>query len=97
MRWLTLAALARVLHCHRGQQRRRPKMKPLYEQRAVIETKARKLAWSGRHRSYASIRSELQSQGYEGVVKLFANEWTRSELDRICGQAQARQPVRLVH
>ena len=63
-------------------------MKRNFDQRALIETKARKLAWSGEHQSYRSIKTVLQSQGYEGVDKLFENQWTCSELNRICKQAR---------
>ena len=62
-------------------------MKRHFDQRALIETKVRKLAWSGKHQSFASIKAVLQSQGYEGLDKLF-NEWNCSELNRICDQAR---------
>jgi hypothetical protein len=63
-------------------------MRRNFDQRALIETKALKLAWSGEHQSFASIKAVLQRQGYEGVDRLFANRWTRSELDRICEKAR---------
>ena len=59
------------------------------DHRALIETRARNLARSGKHWSSASIKAALKSQGFEGVNKLFDNRWTRSELDRICEQARA--------
>ncbi len=58
-----------------------------YERLAHIETEARKLARSGQHRSYRSIEMALLGQGYREAIKVFANRWTQSELDRICQQS----------
>jgi hypothetical protein len=66
-----------------------PKMNRYLERRALIETSARSMAWSGEHRSFVSIKIILQRHGYEGVDKLFENQWTCSELNRICEQAHA--------
>jgi hypothetical protein len=61
----------------------------LQERRAYIETAARRLARSGEHFNSRSIQAALVSRGLLEANKVFANPWTRSELDRICEQAKA--------
>ena len=60
----------------------------LIERIARIETEARRLAWSGQHKSFSSIEMALLMQGYEEAPKVCANPWTRSELNRLCDQAR---------
>jgi len=57
---------------------------------AAIETTARTLARSGRYFSSASIETVLLARGVPEAHKLFANRWTRAELDRLCEQAIER-------
>jgi hypothetical protein len=58
-------------------------------ERARIETQARKLAHSGRHGGWRSIERALMSRGgFSELAYVFANKWTRFELDRLCLQAQ---------
>jgi len=57
------------------------------DQVAQIETEARKLARSGKYRSFRSIQTVLQARGLPKVPKVFANRWTCTELDRLCEQA----------
>ena len=57
-------------------------------QRARIEREARKLAHSGHHSGWRSIERALMSRSLTQLPYVFANAWTRSELDRLCGQAQ---------
>jgi hypothetical protein len=63
-------------------------MKQMSELRARLETEARKLAHSGQYRNSAAIERELVARGYPGLQKFFANQWTQSELDRLCRQAE---------
>ena len=64
-------------------------MKPDTRERlARIETEARTLARSGKYHSFTSIKNLLLAHGYPEAHKVFANRWTRSELDRLCQQAQ---------
>ena len=51
-------------------------------QRARIEREARKLAHSGHHSGWRSIERALMSRSLTQVPYVFANAWTRSELDR---------------
>jgi hypothetical protein len=61
-------------------------------QRARIESEARKLARSGQHTGWRSIeRALLDQSGFTQVPYVFANEWTRSELDRLCLEARLRR------
>jgi hypothetical protein len=61
----------------------------MHAQRAQIESEARKLARSGQHYGWRSIERALLEQGrFSQVPNVFANAWTRSELDRLCQQAQ---------
>jgi hypothetical protein len=57
------------------------------DQLARIESEARKLARSGRYRSFGSIQTILLAQGFAEVPRVFANRWTCAELDRLCEQA----------
>jgi hypothetical protein len=57
-------------------------------QRARIESEARKLAHSGDHSGWRSIERALLSRSLTQVPYVFANAWTRSELDRLCRQAR---------
>jgi hypothetical protein len=62
------------------------------EERARIESEARKLARSGEHSRWWSIQLALLAQGrFTQVPRVFANKWTCSELDRLCQQAKARR------
>jgi len=64
-------------------------MKPDTRERlARIETAARTLARSGKHPGFSSIKNLLLTHGYPEADKVFANRWTRSELDRLCQQAR---------
>jgi hypothetical protein len=58
------------------------------ERSAQIETEARVLARSGKYLSSRSIQRVLLTQGFWEAHKVFANRWTRSELDRLCEQAR---------
>ena len=63
-------------------------------ERARIETEARKLAHSGRHGGWRSIERALMSQGgFSELAYVFANKWTRFELDRLCLQAQINKSI----
>ena len=53
---------------------------------AQIETEARRLARSGKHRGFRSIQAALLARGLPKVPKGFANRWTCTELDRLCEQ-----------
>lgn len=55
---------------------------------ARIETEARRLARSGKYQSFISIELTLLARGYRDAPRVFANPWTRHELDRICEQAR---------
>jgi hypothetical protein len=55
-----------------------------YDRFGLIETEARKLARSGRYLGFESIQSALVELGYVDAPKIFANQWTCSELDRLC-------------
>jgi hypothetical protein len=57
------------------------------DQRARIESEARRLARSGEYCSFRSIHLTLVARGFEEAAKVFANRWTSSELDRLCEQA----------
>jgi len=59
-------------------------------QMAQIETEARRLARSGKHRSFRSIQAALLARGLPKVPKVFANRWTCTELDRLCEQTLRR-------
>jgi hypothetical protein len=64
------------------------KMKPVVQdRRAYIVTEARRLARSGEHFSSKSILAVFLGSGFREANRVFANRWTRSELDRICEQA----------
>jgi hypothetical protein len=66
-------------------------MQPGYwAQRASIESEARRLARSGEHSSWRSIERALLARDHFTRVSpyVFANAWTRSELDRLCLQAR---------
>ena len=59
------------------------------EERARIESEARKLARSGDHNSWWSIRAALLAQGrFTQISYIFGNLWTCLELDRLCQKAQ---------
>ena len=61
------------------------------EERARIESEARKLARSGEHNGWWSIQAALSTQGrFTQIPRVFANLWTCLELDRLCQQAQLR-------
>jgi len=63
-------------------------------QRARVETEARKLARSGEYAGWRSIERVLLAQSFTQVSYVFANLWTRSELDQLCQQAQLRRKKR---
>jgi len=54
------------------------------ERLARIETEARTLARSGKFHSATAIEMALLAAGYVEAQKIFANRWTRSEIDRLC-------------
>jgi len=57
----------------------------LVEERARIESEARRLARSGEHTCWQSIQVALLAQKrFTQIPYVFANDWTRSELDRLC-------------
>lgn len=60
------------------------------ERLARIETEARTLARSGEYGSSRSVELALVALGYPEAHKIFANRWTRSEIDRLCGLAAYR-------
>jgi hypothetical protein len=87
--------LAAFLHpeCAPGEinsgQRRAAMEAGMQAERARIETEARKLARSGEYSSWRSVeRALLARTCLTQVPCVFANAWTRSELDRLCRQAQ---------
>ena len=58
------------------------------EERARIESEARRLARLGEHSGWWSIQAALLAQRrFTQVHRVFANLWTCSELDRLCQQA----------
>jgi hypothetical protein len=61
------------------------------ERLAEIETAARRLAWSGEFLTWRGVNNCLLELGYTDAAALFANPWTRSEIERICTTAYARQ------
>jgi hypothetical protein len=64
-------------------------------ERGRIETEARKLAHSGQHSGWRSIERALMSRGtFCQVSYVFRNAWTRSELNRLCQQAQLQRKER---
>jgi hypothetical protein len=63
----------------------------LMERYAQIETEARVLAWSGHYEGAEAIEMALLAKGYKEAVELFANRWTKSELDRLCDEARRRR------
>jgi hypothetical protein len=65
-----------------------PMKRKIQDQRAEIETQARKLARSGKYHGFEPIETILLAQGFKQVHKVFANRWTRFELDRLCKLAQ---------
>jgi hypothetical protein len=61
------------------------------EERAHIESEARRLARSGEHSGSSSIQAALLVQGrFTQIPYVFGNLWTCSELDRLCQQAKRR-------
>lgn len=62
-------------------------------ERAHIESAARKLARSGEHSGWRSIERVLSTRGFSQTPNVFANSWTRSELDRLCQQARLYRPL----
>jgi hypothetical protein len=59
------------------------------EERARIESEARKLARSGEHNGWWSIQAALLTQGrFTQISYVFGNLWTCLELDRLCQKAQ---------
>jgi hypothetical protein len=60
------------------------------ERLARIETEARTLARSGEFGSSRSVELALVAKGYTEAHKIFANRWTRSEIDRLCELAAYR-------
>jgi hypothetical protein len=61
------------------------------EERARIESKARRLARSGEHSGWWSIQAALLAQGrFTQIPYVFGNPWTCSELDRLCQEAHLR-------
>src|ERR1700738_3419425 len=61
------------------------------EERARIESEARRLARSGEHDRWWSIKvALLAQQRFTQVHRVFKNPWTCSELDRLCQQAKLR-------
>jgi hypothetical protein len=65
-------------------------MKPsLREQLARIETQARTLARSGEYYGFKQIETVLIAGGYQEARKIFANRWSRAEVDRLCEQARS--------
>jgi hypothetical protein len=67
-------------------------MRPgMAEERARVESEARRLAHSGEHDGWWSIKLALLAQGqFTQVSYVFKNPWTCSELDRLCQQARSR-------
>ncbi len=61
------------------------------ERLARIETEARTLARSGEFGSSRSVEVALVAKGYQEAHKIFANRWTRSEIDRLCELANYRR------
>jgi hypothetical protein len=59
-------------------------------ERARIESEARRLARSGQHTGWRSIERVLLAGPFTRVPFVFANAWTRYELDRLCQKAQLR-------
>jgi hypothetical protein len=57
------------------------------ERIAEIESRARKLARSGEHRSYLTIRTVLNGAYPQEARFVFRNKWQQHELDRLCEHA----------
>jgi hypothetical protein len=57
------------------------------EERARFESEARRLARSGEHSGWWSIKETLLERRFPQVTYMFANAWTCSELDRLCQEA----------
>ena len=67
----------------------------LGEERARIESEARRLARSGEHGGWWSIQAALLAQRrFTQIPRIFANAWTCSELDRLCQEARLRHKER---
>lgn len=66
----------------------------MIERLAQIETQARILARSGRYRGASSIEIALLAEGFTEARKVFANRWSRCELDRLCEVARRHHPAR---
>jgi hypothetical protein len=65
------------------------------EERARIESEARRLARSAEHSGWWSIQAALLAQTrFTQIPRVFANAWTCSELDRLCQEAQLRHKER---
>jgi hypothetical protein len=60
----------------------------LRERLALIETKARTLARSGKYGRFDEIEMALLALGYRESRRVFANRWTQAEVTRICEEAQ---------
>ena len=66
----------------------------LGEERARIESEARRLARSGEHSGWWSVQAALLAQRRFTQIPRIFNAWTCSELDRLCQQAQLRHKER---
>jgi hypothetical protein len=61
-------------------------------ERARVESEARRLANSGDYTGWHSIERALLDQNYFAQVPyVLGNEWTQSELDRLCRLARLRR------
>jgi hypothetical protein len=63
-------------------------MRQNVEQRAEIETEARRMARSGTYLEFGSILLRLKERGYAEADRVFQNPWTRAEIDRLCHLAR---------
>jgi hypothetical protein len=61
-------------------------------ERARVESEARRLAHSGDYTGWRSIERALLTQNcFTQVSYILGNEWTQSELDRLCHLARLRR------
>ena len=66
-------------------------MKHNVERKAFTQTKARSMARSGNYSGFRAIKNRLEEFGFPEARTMFANEWTKSEIDRLCLGARLRK------
>jgi hypothetical protein len=63
-------------------------MRQNVEQRARIETEARRMARSGAYLEFSAILLRLKERGFAEADRVFENPWTQAEIDRLCHLAR---------